>query len=626
LIKQHSNDQENTMHTIKLVAGICLGAALLATAGCKSGQTPASENPPGSAVTITFIHMNDLHAHLLPHADVVPDAPTGTTASSTRIVTRGGLARSATLIQEIRAANPNSVLMNIGDTYHGGVEALYTNGNAIVDPVNALGIDVGVPGNWDYAYGPLVTRERYATLSSQESLMLSQLMGSTGDRGEVKRPSFPNLAANVSYSLPPAKAGQPFLPPTLLKTIGGVKVGFIGITSDIVAQMSEMLAIGLTFVQGEDNYRQLLNQHASDLRAQGAVVVVVMSELGIHKDKRLAQIIQPGSVDVFFSAHTHEAVFTPLTSNSGALVVEAGNDGYLGRMDVTVAQGKATGFVWKLLPVDSSIVADPAVQALVDSARAPFLVAQPNLTVPMPYTSQALLQPINTVVGHTDGPLDRRHALENTFNDVYTDALRRTTGTDLVLTPGFRFDSVIPQTGTTFEDNTVANGDITLEDVYRFFPVSYTLSTAQVSGLRLKQIVEQNLSAVYSQDAFRQGGGWFDGYSGLGLQLNLANPDGARVISAWLLNSGNSVNDGDLYSITGCTRPLDAADTLCSYSGLVNVQPLINAKTAAAWTVADMFVELLSKGSLPTHGQKRFTDLSNTPVWPEAPFVQPVTP
>jgi 2',3'-cyclic-nucleotide 2'-phosphodiesterase (5'-nucleotidase family) len=308
------------------------------------------------------------------------------------------------------------------------------------------------------------------------------------------------------------------------------------------------------------------------------------------------------------------------------LVVEAGNDGYIGRMDVTVARGKATGFAWKLLPVDSGIIGDPAVQALVDAARAPFLVAQPNLSVPMPYTSQSLSQPITTVVGHTDGPLDRRHALENSFNDVYADALRRKTGTDLALTPGFRFDSVIPQAGTMLEDNTVTNGDITLEDVYRFFPVSYTLSTAQVSGQRLKQIVEQNLTAVYSHDAFLQGGGWFDGYSGLGMQLNLANADGARVVSAWLSDSGNGVNDTDLYSITGCTRPLDSADTLCSYSGFVNVQPLINPKTSAPWTVADMFVELLSTGSLPALGQKRFVDLNNTAVWPQTPYVQPLTP
>ena len=79
------------------------------------------------------------------------------------MVERGGLARLATLIKKIRSENPNSVLMNIGDTYHGGVEGLFTNGNAIVDPVNALGIDVGVPGNWDYAYGPGVFRLRYAT-------------------------------------------------------------------------------------------------------------------------------------------------------------------------------------------------------------------------------------------------------------------------------------------------------------------------------------------------------------------------------------------------------------------------------------------------------------------------------
>ena len=54
------------------------------------------------------------------------------------------------------------------------------------------------------------------------------------------------------------------------------------------------------------------------------------------------------------------------------------------------------------------------------------------------------------------------------------------------MTPGFRFDSVIGA-NELLEDNTVASGDITLEDVYRFFPVVYTLSTANVTGQRVKE-------------------------------------------------------------------------------------------------------------------------------------------
>ena len=103
-----------------------------------------------------------------------------------------------------------------------------------------------------------------------------------------------------------------------------------------------MLAVGFTFLQGQAAYEDLINTATRELRAEGVDLVVVMSELGLHRDYQLANHIDPG-VDVFFSAHTHEVTTEPLVSASGALVVEAGNDGYLGRMTVTVAQFRSAG-------------------------------------------------------------------------------------------------------------------------------------------------------------------------------------------------------------------------------------------------------------------------------------------
>lgn len=602
----------------------------LSLGGCAAGSasgTAANNNaaPPSGPVTLTLLHYNDLHAHLTPHVDRVPDAPPGQPASGTRLVERGGIARLATLVKDIRAANPNTVLMNIGDTYHGGVEALFTAGNAVADAVNALGIDVGVPGNWDYAYGPSVTRLRYADLGPVERTALLAATQVAMGLSDVKRPAFPNLAANVTYTMPFYKAGQPFLPPTWTTVRGGVTLGFIGLSSDIVPEMSATLAAGLAFVQGQDNYKALVEQQAAALRAQGAQLVFVMSELGLHKNKRLADVLAPGTIDVLFSAHTHEAVYTPIASASGALVVEAGNDGNLGRMDITVSPGARPVFAWKLMPIDKTIPEDPAVKALVDAARAPFLAADPNIKLPMPYVDLTLHQSITTVVGHSNGPLDRRQALDNTFNRVFTDALRTRTGTQLAMTPGFRFDAVIGA-GELFEDNTVTDGTITLEDVYRFFPVVYTIATAEVSGARLKDILEQGLTHVYSKDAFNQGGGWVEGFSGLGLNVNVAGNDGARIQGAWLTDNQVAIDDSATYTITGCQRPDDAADVLCSYSGFSNVAPLINPATQSAWTVNEIFLDMLKHGPLPTAPAARFTDTSATPVWPQAPYVQPLWP
>lgn len=622
---------------------------------------------PGQATTVTFIHFNDLHAHLTPHTDLVPDAPPGQTATRTKIVQRGGIARLATLVKKIRADNPNSIFMNIGDTYHGGVEALFTNGNAIVDPVNALGIDVGVVGNWDFAYGPLVTRMRYTDLPMTKMVGAMQRMTSRVKRGgpfsrlrrdrddsddetranqtmmpfgEIKRPSFPNLAANVTLTMPPMRRGQLMMPATLMKDMNGVKVGMIGLTSDIVPRMHKMLALGMSFVEGENNYRELVNRYQKKLRAEGADVVVVMSELGIQKNYRLAQIIDPG-VDVIFSAHTHEAIYTPLTSASGALVVEAGNDGNVGRMDVRVKNGKIVDRHWTLTPIDNTVAEDPAIKSLVDKARAPFLAKNVDMSIPMPMMQQKLTQPIDTVIGYTDVVLDRRQVLESRFNDLVGAIMLRKSGSDVTITPGFRFDAVIPAKRSrpfdnqrrgmmegqdiVVEDNTVAAGAITLEDVYRFFPVPYTLATGEISGEGLREVMETALTNVFSPDVFKQSGGWLEGFAGLETVLNLENSDGKRISRLSLRGSGKPVTGAMTLKVTGCSRPIDDSGTLCSYPGFSNVKPLTNEATGKPWTPVDIFIDGVAHRSAQVDPKPlNIREKSATPMWPRVPFIQPL--
>lgn len=591
------------------------GVALLAACSGSSDSNDASSDVSPSSATVTFIHHNDLHAHMTPHADRVAGA--GVTESS--IVERGGLARIATLVKDIRAENPNSILMNIGDTFHGGVEATFTLGNAVVAPVDALGVDVGVPGNWDFAYGPTVTRLRFT--GEVPDLPIFRFAAPDID---ILSPAYPNLAANITLDDPDPNAGEPFLPPTLTLERGGVKVGMIGISSDIVPLMFEGLAVGLDFLAGEAAHRDLINQHSAALRSEGADVVVVMSELGVQKDYRLAQLIDSGAVDVIFSAHTHETTFEPLTSASGALVVEAGNDGYLGRMDVTLTDGAITAREWQMISVDAGVAEDPEMKALVDAARAPFLTADPDMTIPLPFSVQELHQSIDSVVGHTDIALDRRNALENTFNNAYTDLLRDVTGTGVAITPGFRFDSVVPAADSLLEDNSIADGAITLEDVYRFFPVEFQVATAEVTGATLKGILENTLTSVFSTDVFQQAGGWMPGFSGLDIRLDLTAGDGARLLSVGDTDTGLEVGDADVLTAAGCIRPGDEMNgILCSYPGFTNVQAIIDPGTGTPLTAVDLFVDYLSGNRLATTRQS-IEDVSQFPLWPQAPFIQPL--
>jgi 2',3'-cyclic-nucleotide 2'-phosphodiesterase (5'-nucleotidase family) len=567
------------------------------------------------------------------------------------------------MIKRLRAELPASILMNVGDTYHGGVEALYTQGEAIAPIVNALGIDVGVPGNWDYAYGPQVTRGRYTgdmLAGMQECIQLGFASGAIGggggggigggggpkgpmsdagaDSGSTStsylRPSFPNLAANVTYKTGPSVSpGDPFLPPTYVKEVSGVKVGFIGISSDIVPKMHPMLACGLTFLGADDlasgdsaswetKYRSLIEDQAKSLRAAGAAVVVVMSELGLQKDFHLGNLIAPNTVDVFFSAHTHESVFVPLASKSGALVVEAGDDTYLGHMDVRIVNSKVIERQWKLEPVTLDIAEDPAIKKLVDDARAPFLVADPNRLIPGNTGGQlALHEPIDSVVGHVPHPIDRKQALDSSFNDFFTEALRTAAGTQLGMAPGFRFDSPIATAESLVEGTVVADGAVTVEDTYRFFPVVYTMATASATGAQMKQVMERGMTAVFSTSVALQAGGWLEGFAGLKVQTNLAAPDGQRVLGM-TLPDGTPIGDASTFSIAGCRRPFDATDVMCSQGGFTQVQDF-KKSDGSVWTNVEILRSGLAAAS-QLKPVKVFSDTSGTKTWPQAAFVQPL--
>lgn len=577
--------------------------------------------------TVSLLHYNDLHAHLTPHKDIIRHGDTCATDlnATFSIGERGGIARLKTLVTQFKTANPNTILMNIGDTYHGGVEAAYTSGNAIVAPVNALGIDVAVPGNWDFAYGPGVFRKRYTPNGPFPQILNVMLPPYT-----IQTTNYPLIAANLTYKklgpLDQSPDNGQVLPPTLEITKGGIKIGFIGITSDIVPQMYAQLATGFNFFTGETYYTNLINTLATNLRANGCKMVCVMSELGIQKDYRLSQIITTGMVDVFFSAHTHELTLKPLQFNSSSpLVVEAGNDAWLGKMDVTFDNnGAIVSKQWCLIPITNSIAQDPSMLTLVNNARVPFLVANPNMTDPMGTSSQSLNRPITDVVGHTKGLLTRNNALESSFNNALCKIMKNKAGTQLAISPGFRFDSPIANPGFQYEDMTIADGAITVEDIYRFYPVFYTLATAQIKGDSLKNIMEKLLTNVFSQNAFSQSGGWVDGFAGVDANINLTKSDNQKVLQMFYEGTLNPINGTDNLTVVGCVRPNENADVLCSHTGFTNKTNFINPTTTQPYTAIQLFEEYLTTDTIQSTTSLHFNDVGNLPQWYQSPFVQPV--
>ena len=105
-----------------------------------------------------WFEMGDLHGTLVSHAAVLKH----TDGSEYQVEESGGLARLKYLADTIKADNPgNTLILSAGDITHGSAEGMFTVGDAMMVAINALGIDVFTPGNWDYGYGPAVFRGHF---------------------------------------------------------------------------------------------------------------------------------------------------------------------------------------------------------------------------------------------------------------------------------------------------------------------------------------------------------------------------------------------------------------------------------------------------------------------------------
>jgi len=158
-----------------------------------------------SPVNITILATTDLHGNLTP-VDYVTNQPASR-----------GLARIATLVRQVRAASPNTLLIDCGDTIQGTpLESVYqAGGSTLGDPrgdpmmraMNLLRYDAMTVGNHEYNVG------------------LANLARARSDA------DFPWISANTIVA--PGGVQRPY-EPFIVKTVAGVKIAIIGITTPVI--------------------------------------------------------------------------------------------------------------------------------------------------------------------------------------------------------------------------------------------------------------------------------------------------------------------------------------------------------------------------------------------------------
>lgn len=573
---------------------------------------------------LTLIQLSDLHGNLRSHAGelIYPDGSKRYTSQA------GGLARIKTVVDDIRQENPQSLLLAVGDTVHGGAEVLFTVGDAIMPALNAFGIDVFTPGNWDFAYGGSVFRNRFSQFGPKPPLTAnSQIMANAYDGPGVTAANFPSVAINLynDAPLPQALRGQRVLAPYKIFQVKDTRIAVIGITAAIVPQQSPAFNLGFRFTQGVEELPGIIKE----VQQQGSDLIVVQSELGLAQNIEIGRAFE--EIDVVFSAHTHEVTVGAILADKkgmlyvppgedqspkvlrrlrkgAAIVVEAGEDLYLGRLDIRLRGNRIQQFNWRAIPIDETIAENPEIKALVDHAEEPFVAGKdgkierhslipggycPNAgcdPLLVPQIGHQLVEDLDTVVGHTEVLLQRHSIMEGVMNNFIADSVKSVTepvvasqttwsGVDMSMTNGFRFDTPILSAQELSSDAVFTDGrqigDITLRDLYSYFPVGAAVVVGEFSGSVIEQNLEDILSSVFNPNPFLQHGGWYLGLSNnLRQEIDIVNrpfsSSQGRIVRT--LINGEALDTSKRYVFASCYGHGFPVGRVCRVNGGSNSQ------------------------------------------------------
>jgi 5'-nucleotidase len=226
-------------------------SAPLALAGGESGNRAAG------TIAVQLLAINDFHGNLEP--------PSGTNGQINS-TPAGGAEYLATYLRNAIAGNPNSIVVAAGDIV--GASPLLSSlfhDEPTVEAMNAMHLAVSSVGNHEFDEG-LAEVLRMARGGCHPKDGCQDGDGFSGA-------TFQYLSANVIRTATRA----PLFPATAIRTVGGVKIGFIGETlKGTPAIVGPAGTRGLTFL----DEASVANAHAARLKRQGVRAIVLLIHEG----------------------------------------------------------------------------------------------------------------------------------------------------------------------------------------------------------------------------------------------------------------------------------------------------------------------------------------------------------
>ena len=471
--------------------------ALLALA---MSAVPAGAQENGQDFTLTILHTNDVHARI-DQFDSSGNSCDAEEAAANECF--GGAARIKTVVDQVRAEAPNTVLLDAGDQFQGTLFYNQYRGGEAQEMMTLLGYQAMTIGNHEFDDGP----------------------GTLGSFGRGVK--FPLVSANIDASTEPELAG--LIKPYTILEVGGQQIGVIGATT---AEADILSSPGPNVKFNE--VAPAVSAAVDELTAAGVNKIIALTHIGYLADLELAKAV-PG-LDVIVGGHSHTLLSNTDPDAAGPYpTVVAGADGSqtlvvtdgswakaLGRLDVTFnGEGVVTGYAGEPILLDSSVTQDEAVQSRVNALAGP-IEALRN-------------QVIGTATADIDGERATCRFAECTMGNLITDAIlwkTQTNDTQLVITNGGGIRASIKA------------GNVTMGDVLTVLPFGNMIATFELNGAEVVQALENGVSRAENPD--NEGTGRFPQVAGLRYSWDPTQPVGSRITAVEVKNADGSYSPIDL--------------------------------------------------------------------------------
>ena len=484
-----------------LVASVLAAVTTMGLVACGS----SSRNP--DPVTISLIGMNDFHGNLLPPSGSVTVKDPANAAGTK--VSAGGIAYLTSLIKELKAQNPgNTLVVGAGDLIGATpITSALFHDEPTVDALGQMGLDITSVGNHEFDKG------RDELLRMQNGGCFPKTAdGSRGNigvdtcmtDGKFAGAKFKFLAANVIDQ----KTGSTLFAPYEIRSVGGVNIGFIGLTlKDTPSVVTPAGVAGFTF----NDEVETVNRLIPELKSKGAMSIVVLIHQGgtttatTVNDKtcpgisgdivNLTDKFDP-AVDVVISGHTHQEY--NCTRPDGKLLTQTGFYGrVVSKIDITidtmqkkVLSKSANNIVaindvgvkdaaGALIPLPAGMKAQPK-----DAAMAALVQRYVDLSAPIN----------NSVIGTLAAPLTRTQnsAGESKMGDLVGDIY-------LAGSSGPAYGNKAAQIAFSnvggIRTDLTTSLQVTFGQLFAVMPFGNNLTTMDLTGAQILRLLEQQWEA-----------------------------------------------------------------------------------------------------------------------------------